>query len=148
MPLPVLSPSDVQSVQASFAQIGPAAPRVPELFYRRLFELDPALRGLFHGDMRSQGQKLLQMLAFIARGLTQPEMLLPAVRELGVRHAGYRVRDEHYATVQQALLETLAEVLGPAFTAEVRAAWTRALELVSGVMIESAAAARARIAAG
>lgn len=147
MPTPSLTPADVQLVQDSFARLGASAARLPELFYRRLFELDPSLRGLFHGDMRSQGQKLANMLLFIVQGLTQPEVLLPAVRELGARHANYRVKDEHYATVERALVDALGESLGREFTAEMRRAWSRALRVLSCVMIEASNVARASASA-
>ena len=50
---------------------------------------------------------------------------MPAVRQLGLRHAGYRVRDAHYDTVGQALLWTLEKGLGPAFTPATREAWAK-----------------------
>ena len=147
MPTPSLTPADVQLVQTSFALLGPSSARLPGVFYRRLFEIDSSLRGLFHGDMRSQGQKLGDMLVFIVRGLEQPEVLMPAVRELGARHANYRVKDEHYATVQRALVDALGEVLGREFTAEMRQAWGKALQVISHVMIEASAQARASTSA-
>ena len=52
---------------------------------------------------------------------------------------GYGVRDEHYAIVGQALLDTLAIGLGSAFTAEVRAAWTETYLVLAGVMQRAAA---------
>jgi len=50
------------------------------------------------------------------------------------------VQAHHYATVGDALLWTLAHCFGPAFTAEVRVAWTAAYQLLAGVMQEAAPA--------
>ena len=58
---------------------------------------------------------------------------------LGERHAGYGVRDAHYATVGGALLLTLEQGLGEAFTPEVREAWTTMYGIVSRTMMEAAA---------
>jgi truncated hemoglobin YjbI len=33
-----------------------------QLFYRRLFEIDPSLKQMFKGDMAGQRRKLMQML--------------------------------------------------------------------------------------
>jgi hemoglobin-like flavoprotein len=99
-----------------------------------LFELDPALRALFHGDMADQGRKLMQMLGMAVNGLERLEVLAPAVRQLGMRHANYHVRDEHYDTVGEALLWTLGKGLGPDFTAEMQAAWARTYWLLAETM--------------
>lgn len=40
-----------QLVKTSFAQIAKIADTASELFYERLFELDPTLRPMFKGDL-------------------------------------------------------------------------------------------------
>ena len=99
-------------VLRSFAQVMPIAETTAELFYGRLFELDPTLRPMFRGDMREQGRKLMQMLAVAVHGLDRLHEILPAVRAMGRRHAVYGVTDEHYDTVASALLWTLEQGLG------------------------------------
>lgn len=121
-----MNSSEITLVRDSFRKIIPMADQAAALFYARLFELDPALRGLFHGDMADQGRKLMQMLGMAVNGLDELQHLLPIVRQLGLRHAGYHVREEHYETVGEALLWTLGRGLGPAFTPEMQAAWARA----------------------
>ena len=106
-------------VQQSFAKVVPQADVAAALFYGRLFDLDPGLRSLFKGDITEQGRKLMTMLATAVKGLDRPDELLPAVRNLGARHAGYGVKDEHYDTVAAALLWTLERGLGPDFTPDV-----------------------------
>jgi hemoglobin-like flavoprotein len=49
------------------------------------------------------------------------------------------VLDEHYGKVGSALLGTLEEGLGDAFTPELRAAWTEAFVLISSLMRRGAA---------
>src|SRR6478672_5468011 len=49
-----MTPKQIVLVQES-AKMLPAADVAAALFYGRLFELDPSLRDMFHGDMKEQG---------------------------------------------------------------------------------------------
>jgi hemoglobin-like flavoprotein len=86
-----------------------------------------------------QGERLMSMIGAAVALLERPHALLPVLRSLGARHAGYGVRDEHYASVGTALLKTLEQGLGEAFTPDVRAAWTVLYGVVSRTMMEAAA---------
>jgi hemoglobin-like flavoprotein len=126
-----MTPKQIELVQVTWAQLAPVADAASKLFYRRLFTLDPSLKALFRGDMDAQGRKLMAMISFAVKGLNRVDALLPGLQALGQRHAGYGVRDEHYATVGEALLGTLREGLGEAFTAEVEQAWVSAYALLT-----------------
>src|SRR5690242_14433969 len=115
------------------------ADTVAELFYARLFELDPALRALFKRDMRTQGKMLTSVITLAVSQLDKLEKLVPTVRELGRRHAGYRVEERHYATVGSALLDTLAVGLKSAFTADVKEAWAATYSVLADTMKGGAA---------
>jgi hemoglobin-like flavoprotein len=130
-------------VQTTFAKVVPIADTAASLFYGRLFEIDPSLRPLFKGDIVEQGRKLMQMLGVAVTGLDRLDQIVPAVQQLGARHAAYGVKDEHYATVAAALLWTLEQGLGPDFTPEVKDAWTAAYTLLAATMKEAAATAAA-----
>jgi hemoglobin-like flavoprotein len=129
-----VTPEQKTLVQESFALVVPIADTAAELFYGRLFELDPSLRGLFHGNMREQGRKLMHMLSVAVHGLDRLESIVPAVRALGRRHAAYGVTDEHFETVGAALLWTLQQGLGSAFTPEVAEAWASVYEVLVTTM--------------
>ena len=111
-------------VQSSFQLVRPILEPAAMTFYDRLFELDPSLRALFRTSRDEQGRKLAQTLAIVVASIDRPESICGAVEALGRRHAGYNVRDEHYTTVGAALLWTLEQGLGDAFTPEVRDAWS------------------------
>ena len=134
---------DIELVQGSWNRVLPLKKEAAELFYRKLFELDPGLRRLFTGNMEEQGAKLMQMITAAVNGLNRLEALLPVVRQLGARHGTYGVRDEHYETVATALLWTLEQGLQDEFTAEVKAAWIKVYGVLSQVMRESHDAPRA-----
>ena len=129
-----MNPQQIDLVQKSFGDVKPIAATAAELFYSRLFTLDPSLRGMFKGDIARQGQMLMSMIGAAVAGLKNLETLAPVVRQLGARHAGYGVRTEHYATVGSALMWTLEQGLGAKFTPAVREAWTAAYALLSEVM--------------
>jgi hemoglobin-like flavoprotein len=137
-----MNASDITLVKDSFRKVAPIADQAAALFYARLFELDPSLRPLFEGDMVAQGRKLMTMLATAVAALEQVDRLLPVLRQLGARHAGYGVQEEHYATVGTALLWTLEKGLGADFTPEVREAWTKTYVLIANTMIDAARTAR------
>jgi hemoglobin-like flavoprotein len=129
-------------VQSTFAQLVPIADQAAALFYGRLFEMDPSLRPLFTSDLREQGKKLMQMIGTCVKGLDALDALVPVVKSLGTRHAGYGVTDAHYQTVGGALLWTLEKGLGPAFTPDVKAAWTTVYTVLATTM-QAGAQARA-----
>ena len=124
-------------VKGSFAAIVPIADDAAALFYRRLFEIDPRLERMFRGDMAEQRRKLMQMLTAAVKGLDRLEQLVPVVEDLGRRHAGYGVLDEHYDTVGTALLWTLEKGLGPAFTPETKEAWAAVYGLLASTMMQT-----------
>jgi len=134
-----MHPVQIELVQSSFARVEPIADSAAALFYLRLFELDPSLRPMFKGNMAEQRKKLMTTLTVVVRGLTRLEALVPAVQALGRRHAGYRVADEHYDTVAEALLWALHQGLGEDFTPDVAAAWSAAYGILADVMKAAAA---------
>lgn len=130
--------TQIALVRDSFAKVAPIADTAAALFYGRLFELDPALKPLFKGDMAAQGKLLMQMIATAVGALDRIDSIVPAVESLGKRHAGYGVAASHYDTVGAALLWTLGQGLGPAFSPDVKAAWTETYGLLAGVMKKAA----------
>lgn len=125
-------------VQESFKKVAPIADKAAEIFYARLFELDPQLKKLFKSDMKEQGKKLMSTLGIVIAGLSKPETIIPAAEKLAVKHLDYGVKAEDYTTVGNALLYTLKQGLGDAFTDELRQAWIAAYKLLADVMKKAA----------
>ena len=139
----MLSPQQINEVQQSWAAVEEISDTAANLFYDKLFELDPSLRELFPEEMSEQKKKLMQTLAVCVNGLNDLGEIVPAVKALGERHVGYQVQDEHYETVGAALLWTLEQGLGSAFTPVVAEAWAAVYGVLSATMKEAAATARA-----
>ena len=142
-----MTPLQIALVQASFAKVVPIAGTVADLFYSRLFEIAPDLRGMFPDDMALQKKKLMVMLGTAVNGLSCLDALLPAVHALGERHAGYGVEPEDCAPVGAALLWTLEQGLGDQFAPEVAEAWAAAYEILSRAMIAAMMRRRSKVAA-
>jgi hemoglobin-like flavoprotein len=125
-------------VQKTFELVAPIADEAAALFYGRLFEMDPALRPLFRGDVKDQGKKLMSTLKVAVHALDRLDALVPTVQALGRRHLAYGVRDEHYDIVGAALLWTLEKGLGAEWTPEVADAWTTVYGVLAKVMKDAA----------
>lgn len=132
----------IELVQSSFNKVAPIADIAAEIFYNRLFELDPNLQQLFPSDnkeaMKGQGNKLMTMLASAVAGLNDLDKLVPILENLGKRHVEYKVEPHHYETVGTALLDTLDIGLKEEFTPEVKQAWTDVYLTMATVMKKAA----------
>jgi hemoglobin-like flavoprotein len=137
-----MTPEQIKLVKDSFEKVIPIADVAAGLFYSRLFELDPSLRAMFHGDMEEQGRKLMSMIRVAVANLDRLDTVVPAVQNLGARHVRYGVEDHHYETVGSALLWTLEKGLGDAFTAETRVAWAEVYTILAATMKDAAHAHR------
>lgn len=134
-----MTPEQVDLVQRSWRSVLPVGDTAAELFYGKLFSLDPSIQGLFKDDMREQGRNLTAMISVAVGSLSRPERIMLAVQQLGRRHAAYGVEPRHYELVGVALLWMLAQVLGEAFTPEVREAWSDVYTLLASTMQDACA---------
>lgn len=138
----------IELVQWSWAKVMPISDAAAALFYERLFTLDPSVRPLFKNDIAEQKKKLMQTLAVAVDGLNNLPKLVPVLQSLGVRHQGYMVAEHHYDVVGEALLWTLREGLGDAFSSDVETAWKEVYGLIADVMKKAAAEHVGRAAPG
>ena len=137
-----MTPEQKTLVQETWRQVVPIADTAAALFYDRLFEIDPNLRGLFsQTDMREQRRKLMQVIGTAVDGLEDLDQLVPVVTELGRRHKGYGVEDRNYDTVRAALLWTLEQGLGSTWSPAAAEAWGVTYGLLSSVMRDGAKSA-------
>ena len=133
-----MTPDQVKIVQDSFAMVAPIADQAATIFYDRLFEVAPSVKAMFPSDLTAQRKKLMATLAVVVNGLSDLESVLPAASALAIRHVSYGAKAEHYPVVGAALLWTLEQGLGEAWTPEAAAAWTAAYGTLSGYMISEA----------
>ena len=140
-------PQQKMLIQKTWSQVVPIADQAAAIFYQRLFEIDPSTRPLFNTtDMAQQRKKLLQILGVAVSSLDNLGALSKTVEDLGRRHAGYGVKDTHYDSVGVALLWTLEQGLGDAWTPEAAAAWKEVYGILSSIMRQAQHEATAKAA--
>jgi hemoglobin-like flavoprotein len=133
-----MTPEQIKAIQESFARVVPISEQAAALFYSRLFEIAPALKPLFRGDMTDQGRKLMATLGVVVNGLADLESVLPVASALAKRHVDYGVEAADYQPVGAALLWTLERGLGEQWTPQLATAWTEAYTILSDFMIAEA----------
>jgi methyl-accepting chemotaxis protein len=133
---------DLDALETSFDIVAPRGDELMDTFYARLFAAAPAVRPLFAGsDMRRQKSMLLGALVLLRKSLRDLGAIVPKLRELGRRHVAYGAQAEHYPVVGAVLVASMAEVAGEAWRPEYERAWSDAVEVVAGAMLEGAATA-------
>ena len=133
-----MTPEQIAAIQESFAKVAPISEQEAMWFYGRLFEIAPAVKPLFRGDVAEQGRKLMATLGVVVNGLADLESVLPAASALAKRHVDYGVKAADYAPVGAAPLWTLERGLGEEWTPQLAAAWTEAYTVLIGFMIAEA----------
>ena len=128
----------IQLLQQNLVRLLSVSDLTGQLFYKRLFELDPSTRSMFKADMREMTRQLMQTVGMIVTGLSTPGEVMSLVAEYGRKHVEYGVVEAHYDTVRTALLWTLDQILGSEFTPESHAAWTEAYDFIAKVMKDAA----------
>ena len=135
-----LTAAQKRLIRESFRKLEPALDLVGQLFYLKLFRLDPAFRARFAGDPKTQGRKFMAAVKLTIISLNHEDGLAPTLKLLGVRHRqlGIKVRD--YRTMAKAWMWTLERSLEKSFTRETKDVWTKFLAQVSYIMSGSEAA--------
>jgi hemoglobin-like flavoprotein len=130
---------NIDALEASFDQVAARGDELVEAFYERLFTVAPAVRPLFAGtDLKRQKGMLLAALVLLRKSLRDLESVTPKLRDLGARHIRYGALPEHYPIVGEVLIASMAEIAGEAWTVEYEQAWTEAIAVVSGAMLDGA----------
>jgi hemoglobin-like flavoprotein len=136
-----VTPEQVALVRTSYASLGEPT-EMAHGFYRRLFATEPSAEELFSRSQDVMVVKFSTELAALVEAIESFPGFAGRVRDLGVRHAGYRVETRHYRAAREALIESLAEQLGSEWSAELEVAWRRAYNLVAELMMAAGATVR------
>lgn len=109
-------------------------------FYERLFEKYPSVKHLFTTPPEEQHKKLMASVGAIVASVTNPDVMLPYLRAMGIRHIAYKTENAHYGAVAENLIAVLAEHLSKEgeWTDEMANNWAEALNVIADVMIDAA----------
>jgi hemoglobin-like flavoprotein len=108
----------------------------PTKFYLRLFEAHPEAKPLFHRSTPgAQNKMFAQKLTALVDHLDEPAWLGRELSTLAANHVSYGVTPQMYPWVGEALIATLAEACGDAWTPEAEQAWKDAYaSLVTAIL--------------
>jgi hemoglobin-like flavoprotein len=142
-----LTPRQISLVQGSFRKLNPIARTFAELFYMRLFAiepaLEPALHALFRNGRDNDGENgradcLMRLMGTLVSNLNKLDCLKRAVAALGRSALGRALTPSAYDAAGQALIWTLARGLEDELTDEAKLAWLDAYSLLAEFMAASA----------
>jgi hemoglobin-like flavoprotein len=132
-----MTAAQIDLVKETWGMVVPIADTAAQLFYDRLFATNPQLEPMFAGtDLPQQRKKLVKAINTVVLSLDRIETLIPVIRDMGQRHAGYGAEAAHYDQVGSALLWTLEAGLGDAWAEDATIAWTKAYQMLADVMLE------------
>ncbi len=142
MPSP-LSPTTIALVKATVPALEAHGLAITRRMYERLF-VDPAMRDLFnqshHGETGSQPKALANAVLAYARHIDDLGALAGAVERIAQKHVTLAILPAHYASVAEALLGAIRDVLREAATPEICAAWGEAYWFLADILIDREAA--------
>lgn len=129
---------DVTTLRESFELVVERSPQLTRRFYEILFERYPQVRPMFGRSTAKQEEMLTRALVAVLDRIEDGAWLTDTLEALGAKHVDYGVTDEMYAWVGDALLATLAEAAGEAWTPRVQVAWTAAYGAIADLMMAGA----------
>jgi hemoglobin-like flavoprotein len=92
-------------------------------FYDRFFEACPDARRLFPGDMERQHLKLMDTIAALVGTLDNQALFQSIITQTARQHARFGVTSSQLNAFGDALISSLEQQFGPAFTPELKQAW-------------------------
>jgi methyl-accepting chemotaxis protein len=133
-----LTQKQIKLVEDTFAKLAGSGDILVKNFYSELFKRYPDVKPMFANvDQKEQEKKLLSGLVLVINNIRKPEVLGPALANLGKNHQKYGAVAEHYPAVAETLLDVMGELAGKLWTAPVKQAWTNALNTVATAMLEA-----------
>lgn len=121
-------------VRVSFLRVEPALDLVAQLFFLKLFRLDPSLRKKFSGPIEVQARKFAAGAKLAMISLGHEDGLAPTLKLLGARHRQLGIRSRHYRTMSRSLVWTLERSLEKNFDRDTKDAWNTLLSAFTHIM--------------
>ena len=129
-----LNSQDLKLLQDSYARLHAEMDLHSLYFYEALFRRAPELKPMFREDLEAQGMKFMSTLGRILDEMDHPHMLSAKLAELGRMHAAIGVTRAQFAPMEEALIDTMKNVLGEDMTADLERAWRTGFQEVGAAM--------------
>ena len=127
--------AEAEMLRTSFHELRKNMAPASVAFYEALFARAPGLRKMFRDDIAGQGMRFMTTLGAILTGIEHSGPEEARIATLAEGHRLMGVKPEHFAPMGEALIATLQDGLGDAFTPELNAAWEKAYAEISAGII-------------
>ena len=118
-----MSPEQTILIRRSFDEMWPIRRNLAVKFYERFFEASPDARRLFPSDMERQHLKLMDTIAALVGTLDNQALFQSIIAHTARQHARFGVTSSQLNAFGDALISSLEQQFGPAFTPELKQAW-------------------------
>jgi hemoglobin-like flavoprotein len=132
-----MTPEQVKLITQSFDDMWPIRRNLAIKFYNRFFEVAPDAQRLFPSDMERLHLKLMDTIAAIVGALDNRALFQSIISQTAGQHARFGVSSSQYAAFGDALIWSLEQQFGSAFTAELKQAWIALYQAVQGEMMHA-----------
>ncbi|KAK5988207.1 Flavohemoprotein [Cladobotryum mycophilum] len=133
-----LTPDQIAIVKSTAPVIKQHGQAVTSLFYKNLLSSNPGLQNYFSLRNQQTGAQQAALAHAVLASATYIDDLpkiAAAVERIAQKHASLFVRPEQYPIVGEFLIGAFAQVLGEAFTEEVKSAWVAAYGVLADIFI-------------
>mmetsp|Transcript_21074 Transcript_21074/g.21193 ORF Transcript_21074/g.21193 Transcript_21074/m.21193 type:complete len:269 (+) Transcript_21074:153-959(+) len=110
------------------------------LFYERMFDMNPSSKHLFRSNIMSQGRVLMGIITTLLSQLNDPETYKIMLINLTHVHSQRGVRGMQYGIAGDVLFWTLDKCLGADFDDETRISWACIFSYMLSIMVPVAVA--------
>ena len=125
-----LSFGEIARVQSSYNNLNLNLMNVLATFYARLHIIEPTFKMTTSPEYEIANRAIISMLKLVLSRLDNLDSLAIWLKPLGVKYQGRGIHDFYYASVGNALLQTLHFYLGAQFDAKTRVAWLNLYDVI------------------
>ena len=133
-----LNPEQIEVIKATVPVLVAHGNTITKVFYENMLQAHPELNNVFNIPNQRNGHQprsLAGALFAYAANIDKLSALGPAVELICNKHASLCIQPEQYQIVGKFLLEAMGEVLGDAFSPEIKDAWAVAYWQLADIMI-------------
>lgn len=135
----MLSKKDIELVKSTVPLLEQGGTAITEHFYTRMFANNPELKHIFNmSNQHTNKQRiaLFEAILAYAKNIENISVLQAAVERIAQKHTSFNIQPQHYDIVGLHLIETMRELLGNQFSADIEQAWKTAYSVLANVFIQ------------
>jgi len=134
----VMTPEQAHLIKKSFDEMWPIRRGLAMQFYNRFFEIAPDAKRLFPSNMEKLYLILMDTIAAIVGALDNRALFESIIGHTALQHERFGVTLSQLTAFGDALIWSLEQQFGSAFTPELREAWIALYEELQTEMIKGA----------